>query len=137
MTILRLRKKWFLINNNLKETIKKKKKRKLSYLSLLFSGTPHSGEYIFSFVLCLSLLFFAQLFVRTPQTTTLPSCIFFSLRRFWSLPTVECHKTLSIVLLTVCLPDLISWIYSHLHMYNHKWFYLGHTWMMFSLLSSI
>ena len=51
--------------------------RRLSYLSLLFSGTLLSGEYIFPFILCLSLLFFSQLFVRPPQTTTSPSCISF------------------------------------------------------------
>ena len=48
-----------------------------SYLSLLFSGTLHSDWYIFPFLLCLSLLFFSQLFVRPPQTTTLPSLTFF------------------------------------------------------------
>ena len=44
----------------------------LSYLSLLFSRTLHSDGYIFPFLLCLSLLFFSQLFVRPPQTTILP-----------------------------------------------------------------
>ena len=57
-----------------------------SYLSLLFSETLHSVEYIFPFFLCLSLLFFSQLFVRTPQTTTLPSCVYFSWRWFQSPP---------------------------------------------------
>ena len=47
----------------------------LSYLSLLFSGTPYSGGYIFPFLLCLLLLFFSQIFVRPPQTTILPFCI--------------------------------------------------------------
>ena len=29
-----------------------------------------------------------------------------------------------------CLPDLVPWIYlSHL-LYNYKWFYLGHTWIV-------
>ena len=32
---------------------------------------------IFSFLLCFSLLFFSQLFVRPPQTTILPFCISF------------------------------------------------------------
>ena len=45
---------------------------------LLFSRTSHSGGYIFSFLLCLLLLFFPQLFVRLPQTTILPFCISFS-----------------------------------------------------------
>ena len=41
---------------------------RLSYLSLLFFGTLHSSGYIFPFLLCFSLLFFSQLFVRPPQT---------------------------------------------------------------------
>ena len=52
--------------------------RKLSYLSLLFFRTLDSEGYIFSFLLCLSLPFFSQLFVRPPQTTSLPFCISFS-----------------------------------------------------------
>ena len=60
--------------------------RRLSYLSLLFSGTLHSVGYIFSFIPCLSLLFFLQVFVKPPQTTTLPSCFSFSWGWFWSLP---------------------------------------------------
>ena len=41
--------------------------RKALYLSLLFFGTLYSNWYIFPFLLCLSLLFFSQLFVRPPQ----------------------------------------------------------------------
>ena len=52
---------------------------RLSYLSLLFFGTLHSVRYIFPFLPCLLLLFFPQLFVKPSQTTTLPSCISFSL----------------------------------------------------------
>ena len=44
---------------------------RLSYLFLLFFGTLHSNKYIFPFLLCLSLLFFSQLFVRPLQTTIL------------------------------------------------------------------
>ena len=40
---------------------------------MLFFGTLHSDAYIFPFLLCFSLLFFSQLFVRPPQTAT----------RFW------------------------------------------------------
>ena len=43
----------------------------LSYLSLLFCRDLHSNGYIFPFILCLSLLFFPQLFIRPPQTTIL------------------------------------------------------------------
>ena len=51
--------------------------RRPSYLSLVFSGALHSVEYIFLFLLCLSLLFFPQLFAKPPQTTTLTFFIFF------------------------------------------------------------
>ena len=71
---------------------------RLSYLSLLFFGTLHSNVYIFHFLLCLLLLFFPQLFVRPPQTTILPFCIYFSWGWSWSLPLVQCHESLSMVL---------------------------------------
>ena len=61
---------------------------RLSYLSLVFFVTLHSDGYIFPFLLCLSLLFFSQLFVRPPQTTILPFCISFSWGWSWSLPPV-------------------------------------------------
>ena len=51
--------------------------RRLSYLFLLFFGTLHSDACIFSFLLCFSLLFFSQLFVRPPQTAILLFCISF------------------------------------------------------------
>ena len=84
---------------------------RLSYLFLLFFGTLHSNGYSFPFLLCLSLLFFTQLFVRPPWKTILPFCISFSWRWFWSLPPVQCHKPPSIVLQVLCLSDLIHWIY--------------------------
>ena len=46
-------------------------------LFLLFFGTLHSDVYIFPFLLCFSLLFFSQLFVRPPQTAILLFCISF------------------------------------------------------------
>ena len=70
--------------------------RRPSYLSLVFSGTLHSVECIFPILPCLLLLFFSQLFVKPPQTTTLPSCISFSLVWFWSLPPVQCYKPPSV-----------------------------------------
>ena len=45
-------------------------------LPLAALGKPSVG-YIFSFLPCLSLLFFLQLFVSPPQITTLPSCFSF------------------------------------------------------------
>ena len=50
--------------------------KRLSYL-LLFFGTLHSDAYIFPCLLCFSLLFFSQLFVRPPQTAILLFCISF------------------------------------------------------------
>ena len=52
---------------------------RLSYLFLLFSGTLRSDAYIFPFLLCFSLLFFSQLFVRPPQTAILLFLHFFSM----------------------------------------------------------
>ena len=102
---------------------------RLSYLSLLFFGTLHSNGCIFPFLLCLSLLFFSQLFVRPPPTTILPFCISFSWGWSWSLPHAQCHKPSSIVLQALSLSDPISWICLSLPPYNRKGFDLGHTWM--------
>ena len=64
---------------------------------------------------------------------------FFFLEMSWSLPPVQCHEPLSIVLQAFCLSDLIPWIYLSLSLYNHKGFDLGHTLMVswFSLLCSL
>ena len=86
---------------------------KKAFLSLPFSATMHSNEYICLFLSHLLLLFFSQLLVKLSQTTTLPSCISFSLEWFWSLPPVQCYKPLSIVHQALCLPDLES--IRHLH----------------------
>ena len=52
---------------------------RLSYLSLLFFGTLHSNRNIFPFLLCFSLLFFSQLFIRSPQTAIVVFLHFFSM----------------------------------------------------------
>ena len=82
---------------------------RLSYLSLLFFGTLHSDGNIFPFLLCLLLLFYSQLFVRPPQTTVLPFCISFPWGWSWSLPPIQCHKPLSIVLQAFCVSDPVPW----------------------------
>ena len=92
--------------------------RRLSYLSLLFSGTLHSVGYIFPFLPCLSFLFFPQLFVKPPWTTTLPSCILFEMVLL--LSPVQCNEPLSIVLQALCPPNLIPWICSSPPLYKHK-----------------
>ena len=98
---------------------------RLSYLSLLFFGTLCSNGYIFPFLLCLSLLFFFQLFLRPPQATILSFCISFSWGCSWYLPPVQCHEPPSRAL--HALSDLIPWIYLLLPLYNHKRFGLDHT----------
>ena len=90
--------------------------------------TLYSDGYIFPFLLCLSLLFFSQLFVRSSQTIILPFWISSSWEWFWSLPHVQCYNPPSIVLQDLYLPDLIPLIYLSLPLYNHKGFDLGHTW---------
>ena len=94
---------------------------------------------IFPFLFCLQLLFFSQLFARPTQNTSLPLCISFSWRWFWTLPPVQCYEPPSIVPQALCLSDLIPWLYLSLPMYNHKGVDLGHTWIVrcFTLLSSI
>ena len=42
----------------------------------------------------------------------------------WSLPPVQCHEPLSIILQASCLSDLRPWIYFSLSLYNHK----GYIW---------
>ena len=71
--------------------------RRLSYLFLLFFGTLHSDVYIFPFLLCFSLLFFSQLFVRPSQTAILLFCISFPWGWSWSLSPVQWHEPHSIV----------------------------------------
>ena len=68
----------------------------LSLLALLWNSAFNG--YIFLFLLCFLLAFFSQLFVRPPQTTILLFCISFSWGCSWSLPSVQSHEPLSIVL---------------------------------------
>ena len=82
-------------------------KKAFSYLSLLFFGTLHSNGYIFPFLLCFSLLFSSQLFVRPPQTVILLFCISFLWGWSWSLSPVQYHEPMSIVHQALCLSDLV------------------------------
>ena len=80
--------------------------RRFSCLTLLFSGTLHSIVIFspFSFVFHFS----SQLFVRPSQTNTLPSCIYFRVGWFWSLPPRQCYESPS-------SPDLVPETTCHLH----------------------
>ena len=101
---------------------------RLSYLSLIFFGTLYSNGYIFPFLLCLSLLFFSQLFIWPPQTTILPFCFCFL---GMVLNTASCTISQpSVHNSSGTLLDLIPWIYLSLPLYDHNGFYLDHTWMI-------
>ena len=71
---------------------------RLSYLSLVLLGTLHSNAYIFPFLLCFSLFFFSQLFVRSPKTAILLFCISFPWGWSWSPSPVQCHERPSLLL---------------------------------------
>ena len=101
--------------------------QRLSYLSLLFSGSLHFIGYIFPFLVCCSLLLLSQLFSRPPQVTTLPSHICFSWGWFWSPLPILCYKPPSIVL-QATRPNPLNLFSSPL--YNHKGFDLGHSLMV-------
>ena len=72
------------------------KKALVSLLAILWNCTFRCLSFLFSFAF--KLHFFSQLFVRPPQTTTLSFCISFSWGWSWSLPPVQCHKPLPIIL---------------------------------------
>ena len=68
-----------------------------AFLSLLAILWNSAFKWLYlSFLLCFSLLFFSQLFVRSPQTTILPFCICFPWGWSWSLSPIQCHEPPSI-----------------------------------------
>ena len=69
---------------------------RLSYLSLLFFGTLHSDGYIFSFLLCLLLLFLA--IFKASSDNHFALLHFFFLGMVWSPFPVQYYESLSIVL---------------------------------------
>jgi len=81
------------------------KKAFLSLLAILWNSAFNA--YIFPFLLCFSLLFFSQLFVRPPQTAVLLFCISFLWEWSWSLSPVQCHEPQSIVNQALYLSDLV------------------------------
>ena len=76
----------------------------LSLLAILWNSK--FDVYIFPFLLCFSLLFFSQIFVRSPQTAILLFCISFPWGWSWSLSPVKCHEPHSIVHQALYLSDL-------------------------------
>ena len=94
----------------------------LSCLSLLFSETLHLIGVPFLFSLVFTSLLSWAIFAKPPQTTSLPSCISFSLGRLCLLPPIQYYEPLSIVLQVHWLLELILWIYSSPPLYIHKGF---------------
>ena len=101
-----------------------------SDLAAVAAAMSFSHGYIFPFLLCFSLPFFSQLFIRPPQTAILLFCNSFPWGWSWSLSLVQCHKPPSTVHQVLCLSDIVPYIYFSLLLYNHKRFNLGHTWMV-------
>ena len=65
-----------------------------AFLSLLAFLWSSAFRWVyFSFLISFLLLFFSQLFVRPPQTTILPFCIYFSLGWSWSPPPITVSQT--------------------------------------------
>ena len=97
--------------------------KRLFYLSLLFFRTLHSDwVYLSDYPLPFASLFFSAV-CKDSSDNHFAFCISFSWGRSWSLPPVQCHKPLSIVLQTLCLSGLSPWIYLSCPLYNHKgWF---------------
>ena len=83
---------------------------RLFYPSLLFFGTLYSNGNIFLFLLCFLLLFFAELFVRPPQTAILLFCISFP----WHPLSAVC----------IGIQFCISKTFTRGHMYTYGWFML-------------
>ena len=81
--------------------------RKAFLCFLAIFGTLHSHAYIFLCLLCFSLLFFSQLFVRPTQTALLLFGISFPWGWSWSLSPVQCHEPPTIVYQALYLSGLI------------------------------
>ena len=76
---------------------------KKAFLSLLVTLWNSAFRWVYlSFALLPFAFLLSQLFVKPPQTTTLPFCISFSWGWFWSLPPVQCYEPPSIVLQALC-----------------------------------
>ena len=80
--------------------------RDANLISCLIWNSAFRWVYL-SFLLCLLLLFFSQLFVRSPQIAIFLFCISFSWGWSWFLSPVQCHKLPSIVHQVLCLSDLV------------------------------
>ena len=102
-----------------------------TFLSLLPILWNSAFRWIYlSFIFCLSLLFFFQLFCKASSGNHFSFTHFFFLGIILSLPPIQCYKPPSTVLQELYLSDLIPWINLSLPLYNCKEFDLVHIWMV-------
>ena len=99
---------------------------RLSYLSLLLSGSLHSIGYNFPFLLCLSLFLLSQLFLRFLRQ---PLCLLTSVFLEDGFDNHLRYNVTNVHPKFFRLPDLIPWIYFSSPIYYDKGFDLGHSWM--------
>ena len=91
--------------------------------------SSHSDGYIFPFLLCLSLLFFSQLICKASSD----SHFAFLHLSFLGMVLITDSCTMLETFIhssSGTLSDLIPWVYLSLPLNNHKWFDLGHAWMV-------
>ena len=101
-------------------------KRLLSYSSIS-AGSVVSSAYLRLLIFLWAVLISSAM-CNASSDNHLSSCIFFPFGMILSPSPLQCYKFLSIVLQALYLPDLIPWIYLSPPLYNHKGFYLHHTW---------
>ena len=89
----------------------------LSLLAILWSSASNGNT--LPFLLCFSLLFFSQLFVRPPQTAILHFCISFSWGWSWSLSPIHCHEWTFISIMDKRNKMVYQVLYSSVSIYRH------------------
>ena len=101
------------------------KKTFLSLLAILWNSV---FSWVYLFLTCLLLpSLLSSAICKATSDNHFAFSYFFSGGWFCSLPCVQYHEPLSIVLQAFCL---IPWLYLSPLMYNHMGFDLGHTWMV-------
>ena len=73
--------------------------------------TMHSNGYVFPFILCFSLPFFSQLFVRPPQTAILLFCIYWICQSLWLCGSHQLWK----ILKEMGIPDHLTCLLRNLY----------------------
>ena len=100
---------------------------KWPWVSLLFFGTLHSNGYLsFSPLPFISVLFTAICKASSDNHFAFLHCFFLRMVLITASCTTSVHSSSG----TLCLSDIIPWVYLSLPLYNHKGFDLDHTWMV-------